>query len=222
MPDKTPDRGYRGASDPVTRAWAWVGVNLVDHGLIRMGWTNHFEVAPGVWRANQPSPARLVWLHRQGFRSILNLRGAGLHPSYLFERDACERLGLHLESFKMSAKKLPAPDRLIALLDLLRHLPRPMLIHCKSGADRTGLVAAIHLLTVEGRPLDEARCQLSWKYLHRSTGPTGVLDHLLTTYERAGAARGLAFADWVAQDYDPARIAAEWRALGMGRRQGKA
>jgi hypothetical protein len=39
--------------------------------------------------------------------------------------------------------------------------PKPILIHCKNGADRSGLVGALYLYTQEGRPAEVAYRELS-------------------------------------------------------------
>jgi protein tyrosine/serine phosphatase len=63
-----------------------------------------------------------------------------------------------------------------SLLRLLKIAPRPVLIHCMGGADRSGLAAAIWQVAIKGRPKAEARRQLSFIYGHMSIGPTQVLD----------------------------------------------
>jgi len=42
---------------PRGRRNAAIDMMLFDHGLIRLFWRNMYEVAPGVWRGNQPDPA---------------------------------------------------------------------------------------------------------------------------------------------------------------------
>ena len=49
---------------------------IFDHGLLRKAWRNAAEIDAGVWRSNQPDPAAIRRLAAQGFRAILNLRGA--------------------------------------------------------------------------------------------------------------------------------------------------
>ena len=49
------------------------------------------------------------------------------------------------------------------------------MMHCKSGADRAGLMAALYLLIAK-QPAREAVKQLTWKYGHVKQAKTGVLD----------------------------------------------
>lgn len=202
-------------SSPEARRAAWWHFVLMDHAFLRAWWTNLDQIAPGVWRANQPSPKRLQhYRDTLGLKSVLNLRGKTQQGFYLFELEACQKLGLTLHDISFSARRAPSKAAMLELIDLMPRLEKPTLIHCKSGADRTGLVAAIYLLTVEGRPMAEARRQLSLRYLHVKASATGIMDAFLDMYE--AEAQGRSLRDWVAQDYTQERL----NALFAARRKG--
>lgn len=199
------------------RRAAWWHFQLMDHAFLRGIWTNLDQIAPGVWRANQPSPRRLEIYQRQlGLKSVVNLRGGSQQGFYLFEAEVCKKLGLTLHDVTFSARRAPKKAALLAVFDLFATLQKPVLIHCKSGADRTGLISALYLLDVEKRPLAEAKRQLSFRYLHLKSTETGIMDHFLTLYE--AESNGRSIRDWVIQDYDPARLKASFAAL-RGRAQ---
>lgn len=186
-----------------------------DHGMLRGLWHNRHEIAPGVWRSNYPSRRRLRGLKKEGFRTILNLRGAGGHLPYALERRVCDRLGLTLESVALASRKAPHRGQLRKLVDLMRRVEKPVLIHCKSGADRAGLASAIYLHVIEGKSLTLARQQLSWRNLHFRFTKTGVLDLFLDTYEARHAATGISFDEWLENEYDADALQA---AFEKGRR----
>lgn len=191
-------------STPEARRAAWWHFVLIDHAFLRGFWTNLAEIAPGVWRANQPSPARFVdYKHRLGLKSVLNLRGTPDQGFYLFEREACRILDLKLHDIAFSARRAPPKAQLIKLMDMLPELQKPVLIHCKSGADRTGLVSAVYLMEMEGKSLEEAKKQLSFRFLHLKRTHTGIMDEILELY--GAEARGRSFRQWVEEDYDPDR-----------------
>lgn len=130
---------------------------------------NFHEVLAGeLYRSAQPSVAQLgQWTAAEGLRSVVNLRGPSRAAWYRDERDMSRRLGLHHADFPMhDDEMLSAPDaaRLVALL---QNLPKPVLIHCKAGADRTGLAAALYLASRD-RPEAAAEAQLSFRYGHVS------------------------------------------------------
>lgn len=203
-------------STPEARRAARLHYQWVDHGFLRLWWRNLHQIAPGVFRSNQPSDDQLRTLaQRIGLRSILNLRGASNQSFYLFEAEVCRELNLDLVDLPMSARQAPTRDQLERLIAHLRTLPRPCLIHCKSGADRTGLAAAIYMLVIEGQPIEVAKRQLSIRYIHISFTATGILDHFLRVYEHAFKLSGIGFLDWLRSAYDPGELTASfarWRA----------
>lgn len=198
-------------STPAARRAAWWHFQLSDHAFLRIWWHNFFRVAPGLYRSNQPDARRLEKYARLGIKSVLNLRGASGQSFWLFEREACDRLGLPLIDLNMSARRAPEREVLLKLFDLFQTLPRPVLTHCKSGADRTGLAAALWLIWVEGKSVEDAMGQLSPRYAHLSFGRTGILDHFLRYYARERDRSGIALIDWIRNSYDPEELAASYR-----------
>lgn len=191
---------------------AWWHFQLMDHAFLRVWWRNLDQVAPGVWRSNQPSPDRLrQYTETLGLKSVINLRGAPQQGFYLFEVEACREIGLTLHDISFSARRAPTRAALLELLDLFHRVEKPFLMHCKSGADRTSLMSALYLLEMEGGSLDQARHQLSFRYLHLKSTDTGIMDHLLTMYE--AEAKGRSIRAWITQGYDQARLTASFAAL---------
>ena len=52
------------------------------------------------------------------------------------------------------------------LLDIMKNAPKPILIHCKAGADRSGIVSAIYGRAVAGWSEESAERQLSVYFGH--------------------------------------------------------
>ena len=184
-----------------------------DHGILRSVWRNISEIAPGVFRANHPSPEMMVRHMRRGIRTIVNLRGASEDPPYLLEQMACRRLEMTLVDVQgLTARKAPPRDSLIAALQALRTADKPVLMHCKSGADRTSLISALYLLAECGASVDEARKQFSPRFIHFKWTATGVLDHILDAFEAAHQQTGIALEDWLRSQYDPEQIQTQFDA----------
>jgi len=175
---------------------------MSDHGFLRGLWTNQFEIAPGVWRSNQPSPARLRKLADMGVKSVLNLRGQDKFSFYLFERETCAELGLTLHDLKIYARKLVPAERYLLLFDIFDRIEKPFVLHCKSGADRAGLVSALWLLDQEGATVDQAKAMLSLKYAHLKHTRTGLMDHVLDVYQTDTATTPMPIRQWFAKIYD--------------------
>ena len=93
-------------------------------------------------------------------------------------------------------------------------LPRPFLLHCKSGADRPGFAAALYLLLRRGASAEEAQAQLHWRYLHVRGAATGAMHFMLERYavEKRGGADPVC--EWAGTRYDPEAPTAEYRSGG--------
>ena len=76
-------------------------------------------------------------------KSVLSLRGRANQSYDLFEDEYCKKLGLNLVYTPISSGSAPTPEDLLKIIQVLRELPKPVVLHCKSGADRAGLVSAI-------------------------------------------------------------------------------
>lgn len=186
---------------------------LTDHGFLRLIYRNRVQVADGLWRMAQPAPADIAWAGRGGIRTVLSLRNEGFGGDAL-EREACARHGLAFHRLPLFSRAAPAKDTLREAIALLPTLERPVLMHCKSGADRAGLGTALWFIVVEGRPAREAAAMLSLRYGHIAAAKTGILDAFIAAYSETGEAAGLSFADWVETVYDPDALTAGFAPAG--------
>lgn len=188
---------------------------LADHGFLRLAYRNRHRVSERLWRSAQPSPRDLAAAKAAGVATVLSLRGDGFGGD-LLEREACAALGLTFERLVLQSRAAPKPAGLREAIARLPALKPPILMHCKSGADRAGLGAALYLIIVEGASAATAKRQLSARYGHLRRAKTGILDAFLEAYEVEGEANGLDFARWVEEVYDPAALTAEFRTSRSG------
>lgn len=184
-----------------------------DHGFLRLRFRNLHRISPEMWRSNQPSPEQIrAHARDRGIRTIINLRGASTKGYYLLEREACEMEGLDLVDFQVFSRDTPTVETLFAARDLFASIRYPALMHCKSGADRAGLMSVLYKLLREGTSLDEATEQLSLRYLHVRQGKTGLLDAVFERYRQDTAEAPKPFLDWAAEDYDRLAVKSEFMA----------
>ena len=168
-----------------------------DHAFLRLAFSNAHWLGPDLVRTNQPSPRQLAYWKKKGVKTVINLRGQRDEGYYWLEKEACERLG--------------RARRLFTTIEY------PVLIHCKSGADRAGMMAVFYRHFHLGEPISVAMAELSKKYLHSREGLTGVLDYTLEKYVSEIEPRGISFIDWIdSPDYDPKAIRAEFKAGWWG------
>lgn len=193
--------GYDISTPSARRKTVW-HYHLFDHAFFRTFWTNFAEVAPGVYRSNHPSPKMLEKYKTLGIKTVLNLRGNDQHSAWILESDTCERLDLDLRVSKIYPRRTAEREELLTLIDTLRTLPKPFLMHCKSGADRAGFASALYLAVVANVPVAEAKKQLSARFLHFGFTSTGILDHIFEVYEARAAQSPISMEEWIATEYD--------------------
>ncbi len=204
---------------PEGRKRAWRALMLGDHGVLRKFYDNTHEIKPGkMWRTYQPSPAKLAEWKARGVKTVINLRGDRPSGALFLEEDACEKLGLTLVNFRVFSREAPTLEILKNARTLFEEIEYPAIMHCKSGADRAGLMSTLYLFFHEGVSLDEALDQLTFKYGHVKSAKTGVIDVAFERYMDHARANDIpldnadAFMDWAASDaYDPVALKKEFR-----------
>lgn len=141
---------------------------LVWAGYLQLTGNIHPVVAGELYRSAQMTPEELTtFITDNHIRSVINLRGSNPARSwYTDEIKASTAAGVTHYDIRMSAEREPDAATLAQLIEVLRTAPRPMLIHCKSGSDRTGLAAALYKLLVSETSPEVAAQELSFRYGH--------------------------------------------------------
>lgn len=192
---------------------------FIDHGIFRMVYLNKHRVADSpVWRSAQPAPGHIARMAKAGVRTIVNLRGERLCGSYWLEEAACAKYGIAFENFQVRSRDAPSLEELRGARDLFKRVAYPMWMHCKSGADRAGLMSVLYLHVHEGLPIEQAVAQLSLKYGHIRQADTGVLDYFFERYIAYNRETPIEFFDWVETVYDPIEVRNTFRANGLANR----
>jgi protein tyrosine/serine phosphatase len=191
---------------------------VVDHGIFRFMYANSHRLSDKAWRSAQPAPHQLRRFAKAGIRTIVNLRGERECGSFYLERQACERLGMKLVNFQVRSRAAPTRAEIRAARELFDRIEYPMLMHCKSGADRAGLMSALYRFTKEGVPIEKARAELSLRYGHIRQADTGILDHFFDSYIEYNRRRSMPFFDWVDNVYDADELKRSFHAKGWANR----
>jgi protein tyrosine phosphatase (PTP) superfamily phosphohydrolase (DUF442 family) len=208
--EKAPDWAKRALAPTVS----YIDMLLLDHGVFRLVYVNQHRLSELAWRSAQPAPHHIKSLARRGIRTIVNLRGERLCGSYWLEREACRRYGIKLVDFQVRSRAAPSLAELRAARELFDRIEYPVLMHCKSGADRAGLMSVLYRYLKEGVPIEQAKCELSLRYGHIRHADTGILDYFFERYLQDTRERPMPFFDWVEQVYDPEELKRSFKARG--------
>ena len=196
----------------------YIDMLLFDHGVFRLAYLNRHRLGDKAWRSAQPAPHDLVWFQRAGVKTIVNLRGPRLCGSYSLEEAHCRRLGLELVNYTVRSRATPSLKELEGAKELFERVTYPVAMHCKSGADRAGLMSVLYMHFVEGQPIEEAVGQLSLRYGHIRQADTGIIDHFFETYMACNRRKPVDFWTWVQTDYDPAAVHASFKSSSLATR----
>jgi hypothetical protein len=153
-----------------------VAAALVLAGSISLGWVFRrpwFEGNLGVVdpdrviRSAQPTSQLAGWIDEFHLCSVLNLRGGNRSDSwYESEVTTTEARAVAFYDLPLSATRRPTRRELLFLIDLLQRAHYPLLIHCKSGADRTGLASALYLMVKRNQPPEIAENAFALEFGH--------------------------------------------------------
>ncbi len=196
----------------------YLDMMLMDHGLFRCVYLNKHALAHDAWRSAQPAPHQLRAMKRAGIKTIVNLRGERMCGSYWLEEKLCRELGLKLVNFQVRSRAAPSVDEIRQAKALFAGIEYPMLMHCKSGADRAGLMSVLYRHFREGVPIEDARNELSLKYGHIRQANTGILDYVFDSYVADNRIEPMPFMQWVETRYDPDAISETFKSNGIANR----
>jgi protein tyrosine/serine phosphatase len=116
-------------------------------------------VVPGkIYRSGQPSPAQLTeWIRKYNLKTILVLKPT-LRP---YEKELAGKLGVNLHHIVVSTKQGLPENQWQQIKQILTEEENlPLLLHCHSGADKTGTVTALYRVEVQGWPLWKALLEM--------------------------------------------------------------
>ncbi|HEX9949694.1 MAG TPA: dual specificity protein phosphatase family protein [Thermodesulfobacteriota bacterium] len=149
---------------------------------------NFHPITPGeAYRSAKLDRDKLeYYVKKYNIKSIVNLIGEDPRkPWYQEELRVSAEHNIKHYDITLSATEEPTDDAVRKLVEIFQHAPRPVLIHCKGGSDRSGLAAAMWKVVVDKEPKSEARKQLSILYGHFPLGETSAMDRFFEHWEPA-------------------------------------
>jgi protein tyrosine/serine phosphatase len=147
------------------------------------------------------------FLESRGIKALINLRGRNDDLSWWKnETGAVEARGIaHLDAM-LDSRKLPTQPMLMRLIEAFDIAPRPFVLKCSGGQDRTSFAAALYLIHRGGwAEMGEARAQYArFPYLHFPKKHQRWLKLFLDF--AAEDSHGVPLAQWIRDRYTPERL----------------
>ena len=108
---------------------------------------NFQKVDDHVYRGAQPTDGGFQQLAQLGIKTVIDLRDVGEH-SQADEQKIVTGLGMRYVSIPMHGMSTPKDDLVAAVQALFNDAANgPVFVHCKRGADRTGMVVAVYRIS---------------------------------------------------------------------------
>lgn len=110
---------------------------------------NFYQIDENLYRSEQPSKSKMVELEKFGIKAIVNLRNIKSDKN---EAKNCKIQLYHkrINTWTISEKEI------IESLKLIINAPKPVLVHCKHGSDRTGCLVALYRMVIMNWSKEEA------------------------------------------------------------------
>lgn len=198
------------------RFLAYMEAWFIDHEVLRFFYRNFHALSDNAFRSNHPSPGFIRRLKRKyGINTIISMRRADETGQFLLEQETCEKLDIELINFPMSSRSLPNAEQVTQAKALLETVKYPILIHCKSGADRAGLMSVFYKHFIQQDPITESIEQLGMKYGHFRWADTGKLDFFFDDFLAFKKEHpDIEFLDWVEHHYDKPKLNQQFKSDG--------
>ncbi|MCX6235307.1 MAG: dual specificity protein phosphatase family protein [Bacteroidetes bacterium] len=110
---------------------------------------NLYQLNNDVYRSEQPDNSGFRVIAQMGIKSILNLRVSNSDSTIIGD------LNLNYFHVPMRAKHF-TENEVTEALRIIQKAPKPILIHCVYGSDRTGLVCAMYRIVFQDWSYQEA------------------------------------------------------------------
>ncbi len=132
----------------------WDRVQLPEEAETHLipGVPNLHRVCPNFYRSGQPSRRGFKKLEQMGIRAVISMR------EYHSDERRAHGINISTQRIPVAAGKL-TEEHILELLCMIRMAPKPVLLHCWHGSDRTGCIVAAYRIVEQGWTLQQAEAE---------------------------------------------------------------
>lgn len=125
--------------------------------LIATVWSSYFllygnfhKVDKDLYRSAQLFSFNMpYYIEKYKIQSILNLRGDSQKQWYKDELRISKEYNVTHYDFGIGDREITSMEDMDKIITIMKNAPKPLLIHCKAGADRTSLATALYLYAIK-------------------------------------------------------------------------
>lgn len=172
---------------------------------------NFHKIDKDLFRSAQPTKKQLEdIIKKYNIKTILNLRGKEHLKDLKYEIEIAKKYNVKLISVSLKSRGFATKEDLLNLIEILKSIKEPGLIHCKAGSDRTGFVAVLYLHIIKKVPLKKALKQLDFfPFLHIKYSQAGKMDFFFKKYMEFS--KNISLIEWIEKYYDKEKLNEEFK-----------
>ena len=161
--------------------------------VLALGWVGYFkvygnfhQVDSDLYRSAQLYSFNLpAYIQKHHIRSIINLRGPSDEQWYKDELRIAQENNVTHYDFGIPDRRVIPLEKMDALVALMKQAPKPLLVHCKAGADRTSLATALYLYAIKHDPKAEEAISIIYGHFPWLGSKTEAMDQSFENYQKS-------------------------------------
>ena len=162
----------------MSKIFLYLKALFIEHSILNIFWKNFHKVDEGVYRSAQMNPYTLKKIIKKyNLKTIITFRqDINRSPLSILEKEICDEMDVKFIRIGLTSRRLPKKEKLIELKTAFENSQKPLLMHCKAGADRTSIASFLYLYW-NGK-IEEAKKQFSFfKFGHIKNSKAGIIDY---------------------------------------------
>jgi protein tyrosine/serine phosphatase len=153
---------------------------------IDVGVENFGQVTEFFYRGAQPKGEEYQKLAALGIKTIIDLR----NDPKEYARELCESAGMKYINLPLSDKALPSSDTPAKFLELVNNRENwPVYVHCAGGRHRTGAMAAVFRMAVQGWDVNRAYQEMKDYDFYTRWGHKPIKEFVFDYYRKLSVSR---------------------------------
>ncbi len=147
---------------------------------------NFGKVTEFFYRGAQPKEDEYSQLAELGIKTVIDLR----NDPKDFARESAELNGMRYINMPMSDKSYPDSDAAPKFLELINKSENwPVFVHCAGGRHRTGIMAAVYRMTIQGWDIERAYEEMKDYDFYTRWGHKAMKKYVYDYYDQINARR---------------------------------
>lgn len=125
------------------------------------------------------------YIEKHHIKSMLNLRGESSKQWYKDELSISKEYNVTHYDYGIGDRKISSMNEMNDIIKIMKDAPKPLLIHCKAGADRTSLVSALYLYEIKHDQDAQRVISIIYGHFPWLGSKTSAMDKSFMKYKKA-------------------------------------